>query len=153
MRWRPGFVATTAVAILVTCAVAPAAPAAQPRRALVVFVDANPRDVLERDGPGPPVDAVLRLLGGEARLRTGLWSSALGRYQRQQVLLDISQGTRQPTALYSTVDEDGDGEHDDLRFDSRMRSFENWTAFRDRARDVSRTIRPGLLAGTVPGGA
>src|SRR5687767_12007867 len=125
MRWRPGLVTTTAVAILVACAAAPAAPAAEVRRAVVVFVDANPRDVLmrERDNSGPPVDAVLRLLGREPSLRTGLWSASLGRFQRQQVLLDISQGTRQPTTLYSSVDEDGDDEHDDLRFDARRRRF------------------------------
>jgi hypothetical protein len=154
--WHARLLGMLAVGGIVAAGVAaPAAPAAETRSAIVVFVDANPRDVLmrERDNPGPPADAVLRLLGREPSLRTGLWSASLGRYQRQQVLLDISQGTRQPTTLYSSIDEDGDGEHDDLRFDARARSFENWAPFRDRARDVSQTIRPGLLAGTVPGGA
>ena len=49
--------------------------------------------------------------------------------------------------LYSDVDEDDDGELDDLRFDADAQAFSNWQTFRGRARDVSRTLRPGLLAG------
>jgi hypothetical protein len=127
-----------------------------PRRAIVAFYAANPQDVLvaqPRGEPGPPTDSLLGMLGDEAALRPGLWSSSQGRYQRQQVLLDISQGTRQPTGLYADVDQNGDGELDPLRFDAAKRSFANWQPFRARARDVSSTIRPGLLAGSVPGGA
>ena len=68
-------------------------------------------------------------------------------------MLDVSQGTRQPSGLYGGVDENDDGQLDDLRLDRAAGSFVNWQPFRDRAHDVSRTIRPGLLAGSVPGGA
>jgi len=156
MRWRASLLAMAAVgAMLAACGFAAAAPAAEQRRALLVLIDANPRDILlrERGDPGPPVDGVLRFFGEQPGLRTGLWSASQGRYQRQQVLLDVSQGSRQPTALYSDVDEDADDQHDDLRFDADTRSFENWAAFRRRALDVSQTIRPGLLAASVPGGA
>jgi hypothetical protein len=143
------------VSALAAPAPAAPAPAAPARRVIVAFVDASPRGVLVRPPGvrGRPVDALLRMLGAEPGLRTGLWSSSQGSYQRQQVLLDISQGARQPTGLYGAVDEDGDGELDNLRLDVARRSFGSWPAFRRRARDVSLTLRPGLLAGSVPGGA
>ena len=71
---------------------------------------------------------MLRFFADQPRLRTGLWSSSQGGYRRQQVLLDVSQGARQPGGLYADVDEDGDGELDDLRFDPRTRSFADWAA-------------------------
>jgi hypothetical protein len=125
------------------------------RRAIVAFYAADPQDVLvyPAQDDEPPIDGMLRLLGSETGVRAGLWSSAQGGYARQQVLLDISQGTRQPTGLYSDVDEDGDDELDELRFDLASRAFANWEPFRARATDVSRTLRPGLLGGSVPGGA
>ncbi len=126
------------------------------RHAILAFYAAGPRDVLKpaaNDLTGPPQDALLRFLDGQPTLRAGLWSSAQGSFQRQQVLLDISQGGRQPTGLYSDVDADLDGELDNLRFDARARSFVNWQPFHRRAADVSTTLRPGLLGGSVPGGA
>ena len=51
------------------------------------------------------------------------------------------------------VDQDGDGELDNLRLDARARAFSNWQPFRRRAHDVSTTLRPGLLGAAVPGGA
>ncbi len=144
---------------LVLCAVAPApavAGAAQPRRAILAFYAADPQDVLVAPAAGdsgPPHDAMLEFLGALPGLRAGLWSSTQGGYQRQQVLLDISQGARQPPGLYGAVDANGDGEHDDLRFDAAAGAFSNWDAFRARALDVSTTLRPGLLGASVPGGA
>ncbi|MDX6683672.1 MAG: hypothetical protein QOG94_3711, partial [Solirubrobacteraceae bacterium] len=110
---RPA-VSAPAVSALAAPAPAAPAPAAPARRVIVAFVDASPRDVLVRPpgSRGRPVDALLRMLGTEPGLRAGLWSSSQGSYQRQQVLLDISQGARQPTGLYGAVDEDGDGELD-----------------------------------------
>lgn len=132
-----------------------AAQAADSRRAIVAFYTANPQDVLAypAEGDRSPRDSLLRFLAGEPNLRAGLWSSTQSAYQRQQVLLDVSQGTRQPGGLYPAVDADGDGELDGLRLDIATRSFTNWSAFRKRALDVSGTLRPGLLGAAVPGGA
>ena len=143
-------------AVAALAAAATPAPAATSRgqpRAILAFYAADPQDVLVRPADGGLADSFLRFLGEQSRLRTGLWSSTQGSYQRQQILLDISQGTRQPTGLYSDVDEDGDRELDNLRFDARGRAFSNWQPFRRRAHDVSTTLRPGLLGGSVPGGA
>lgn len=123
-------------------------------RAILAFYAADPQDVLVRSPDDPqPRDTALRFFDDALGLRTGLWSAAQGRYDRQQALLDISQGARQPLGLYADVDADADGELDALRFDVRRRSFTNWSPFRARARDVSQTLRPGLLGDSVPGGA
>jgi hypothetical protein len=93
--------------VAAVAALAPApAPAAPPRRAIVAFYDASPRDVLVHPpgARGRPLGSLLRMLGAEPGLRAGLWSSSQGSYQRQQVLLDVSQGARQPTGLYGDVD-------------------------------------------------
>jgi hypothetical protein len=154
------------VSALAACAVACVAAAFGPAAAatagnveqsgaIVVFYAADPSDVVaqHRGGSaGVVADSLLSFLGEERRLRVGLWSSTQGSYQRQQILLDISQGTRQPTGLYSRVDEDGDDELDNLNFDARARTLSSWQPFRRRAHDVSTTLRPGLLGGSVPGG-
>ena len=149
--------ALACAAAALACASPAPAPArastAGERHAILAFYAADPQDVLVRRAGGGLEDAFLRFLGHQPRLRTGLWSSTQGSYQRQQILLDISQGTRQPTGLYSDVDEDRDGELDNLRFDARAHAFSNWQPFRRRAHDVSTTLRPGLLAGSMPGGA
>ncbi len=145
-----------AIAALVSVPAPAAASAPPPRHAILALYAAGPREVLvpaAGDPHGAVHDALLRFLDRQPRLRAGLWSSAQGSFQRQQVLLDISQGTRQPTGLYADVDEDRDGELDNLRFDALARSFTNWAPFRRRAADVSTTLRPGLLGGSVPGGA
>jgi len=129
-----------------------AAAAASPSRAILAFYSADPQDVLVRAAGGGLDDSLLRFLGDQPRLRAGLWSSTQGSYQRQQILLDVSQGTRQPTGLYSDVDEDGDGELDNLRLHARLRVFDNWLPFRRRARAVSTTLRPGLLGEFLPPG-
>ncbi len=137
-------------------ALAPAAAvAADERRAILVYYTADPQDVVVRP-PEPGAmrqDSLLRYFEDEPALRAGLWSSIQGNYSAQQALLDVAQGTRQSTGLYGGIDQDDDGRIDDLRFDAGTRTFVNWRPFRVRARDVSRTIRPGLLAGSVPGGA
>lgn len=126
--------------------------AQRPPRAILAVVAVDRGDILAVED-GPPTDLLLRFLGAEPGLRAGLWSSAQSRYDSQQALLDISQGARQPASLHAQVDADSDGELDSLRFALARRSFANWRAFHDRARDVSQTLRPGLLAASVPGGA
>ena len=128
------------------------ASAQRPPHAILAVVAADPGDILLASD-GPPTDLLLRFLGAVPALRAGLWSSAQSRYARQQALLDISQGARQPATLHADVDADADGELDSLRFELARRSFANWRPFRARARDVSQTLRPGLLAASVPRGA
>ena len=154
-RRAAGLLASLALALAVA-ALAPApAGAADGRRVILAFYDANPQQIIVR--PQRPdaerEDTLLRFFDDQPSLSTGLWSSVHGSYNAQQAVLDVSQGTRQPSNLYGAVDEDDDGQLDSLRLDRAAGSFVNWQHFRDRARDVSRTIRPGLLAGSVPGGA
>jgi hypothetical protein len=133
----------------------PAVASADQRRVILVCYTANPQDVLVLPPPGggAPKDGLLAFFESQPGLKTGLWSSVQGTYAEQQSLLDVSQGTRQSTGLYAKLDDNGDKLLDDLHFDVASRSFTNWAPFRSRARDVSLTIRPGLLAGSVPGGA
>ncbi len=108
--------------------------------------DAN----LAHTGEGePPRDRILEYLATVPSLATGLYSSATGSYERAQVLLDMSQGTRQPSSLYDpteapllSVPQSGDGA-----------AVTGWAEARRRAHAASVTLRPGLLAGSIPGGA
>jgi hypothetical protein len=150
-----GFLALWALALACLGSAASAAGAAGERHVILACYTANPQDVIV-DPPGddtPREDALLHYFQREPGLSAGLWSSVHGVYSAQQSLLDVSQGTRQPSGLYGAVDVNNDDRIDDLHFDSATRSFTNWGAFRQRAHDVSRTIRPGLLAGSIPGGA
>jgi hypothetical protein len=81
-------------------------------------------------------------------MAVGLMSAIQSDYARQQALLDISQGSRQPGSLYP-------GNPPVLRTvpDGAGATIGGWEAARRRARDVSVTLRPGTLAGAVPGGA
>ena len=153
-RRAAGPLAVLALALAVV-ALAPApAGAADDRRVILAFYEANPQQVVVK-APGPDSereDTLLRFFDDEPSLSAGLWSSVHGSYNAQQAVLDVSQGTRQPSGLYGGVDENDDSQLDDLRLDLATGTFTNWQLFRDRAHDVSRTIRPGLLAGSVPGG-
>jgi hypothetical protein len=149
-----GLLSSCALACAIVALAAPAAGAANDRRAIIACYNANPQDVFVRPVlKDPPVDSLLTYFDDSPTLTTGLWSSVQGTYTEQQSLLDVSQGTRQSTGLYAKVDLNGDDQTDDLRFDAATQTFANWAPFRSRARDVSLTIRPGLLAGSVPGGA
>ena len=151
-RRAAGLLASLALAVI---ALAPApAGAAGERSVILAFYEANPQQVVLRapGRDGKRQDTLLRFFDDEPSLSAGLWSSVHGVYNAQQSVLDVSQGTRQPSGLYGRVDEDDDGLIDMLRLDRATRSFVNWQQFRDRAHAVSRTIRPGLFAGSVPGG-
>ncbi len=154
-RCAAGLLASWALALAVVAPDPASAGAAGERRVMLAFYAASPQQVVVQP-PGPDTereDTLLRLFADEPSLSGGLWSSVHGSYNAQQAVLDVSQGTRQPSGLYGGVDEDDDAQLDELRFDRATGSFVNWQQFRDRALDVSRTIRPGLLASSVPGGA
>ncbi|MEJ7583212.1 MAG: hypothetical protein WKF43_03815 [Acidimicrobiales bacterium] len=95
-----------------------------------------------------PHDIFLRRLERHSGLAIGFYSSSNGAYDRRQVLLDMTQGSRQVGSLYEPQDPpllravpSGSGA-----------IVQGWDGARRRAERVSVTLRPGLLAGTVPGG-
>lgn len=150
--FRPRRVASAcALALLAAVALlAPATAAAQdePRRAIVAFWTATPEDNLDLSGPEKPHEPRDRFLRSLERpgLALGLWSSALGDYRVQQVLLDVSQGTRHTLSLYSPRDPLP------MTLNPVTGRISNWEATSRRARAVSTTLIPGLLAQSIPGG-
>jgi hypothetical protein len=152
--FRPGRVASLcALAALaaVLLAAVPATAGAQDsqRRVVVAFYTAYPTDVLAFAGkskPYEPQDTFLRFLGSKRQLQLGLWSTIQGEYTQPQAALDVTQGTRQSTALYTPR------KLFNLDFDEKTSSFPDWSMISKRAKDVSVTIKPGLLAGSIPGG-
>jgi hypothetical protein len=94
-----------------------------------------------------PHDLFLRDLARDPRLSLGLLSSVQGDYSEEQALLDISQGTRQPSSLYSPRNPYP------LRLDTATSTILDWRRTVRRAHKVSITLKPGLLASSIPGGA
>ena len=145
--------ALCALAGLLAGALAAAPAVAQePRTAILAVWQAGPRDNLVfagPDGPDEPQDLFLRHLGANPRLSLGLMASIQGDYNQEQALLDITQGTRQSTFIYEPRD------IVPLSFQARGGGgrLSGWEADVRRAATVSTTLRPGLLASTIPGGA
>jgi hypothetical protein len=135
MRLACAAVAAAAVAL---AAGAATASADQPRVVIAVV-------------PGPsaasPASASLAELFADPTLTSfGLLSSAVGNYDRQQTLLDITQSARVPAIDYSprdlpqlSVKSDG--------------AVADWATILKRAESAHATLEPGLLASEVPGGA
>jgi hypothetical protein len=136
-------------ALLVCTAPARAGAAARPTAVVVVWTeDPSANLVFVHDSAKEPHDRLLRTLDAQRGMAAGLMSSIQSDYTRQQALLDISQGSRQPGSLYP-------GNPPELRTvpDGTGATIGGWDSARRRARDVSVTLRPGTLAGAVPGGA
>ena len=146
-----GVVVTVVVVGLGPVTVAPAGgQAGSGSRAVVVaLLPTDPADALRPAPPEGPdlTDTVLRTLA-EDGFSVALTSTAQGRYDRRQSLLDMTQGTRVSPALYGS-----DPPAPALREHAGRWAFEDWTSVARRARDASTTVEPGLLAGSVPGGA
>jgi hypothetical protein len=111
---------------------AQAAGIAPRRSALLVFVPAGESQ-----------------LAGVSGLSVGIMSAGQGRYSQAQLALDISQGARVATSAYPhptpprmTLVQRGAGG-----------SIEGWSGARRRAEEAPQLLRPGLLAGEIPGGA
>jgi len=145
------------VALLCTLAAlagAAALPAAAAARTSVVlaFWSATPQQNLNFDkgkDTYEPKDTFLRELEARHGMSIGFFSAIQGDYNQQQAFLDISQGSRQSNALYQprdpvplTVQPAGGGA-----------TIKDWDLARKRAKKVSVTIRPGLLASQIRGGA
>jgi hypothetical protein len=79
-------------------------------------------------------------------LSPGLYSATQGSYSREQSLLDISQGARVSRSLYDPEATPA------VSLDRRGRLL-GWRAILERASTAPQTIEPGLLAGSIPGGA
>ncbi|HVE67808.1 MAG TPA: hypothetical protein VNB64_04430 [Solirubrobacteraceae bacterium] len=107
-----------------------------PPRALLVFV------------PGQ-VAPLLQAFEDRPSLGIGLVSATQGNYSDDQALLDISSGIRVSPTAYGPALPEG------LRLVARGRGgvIAGWDAAVDRARDAPASIRPGLLASSIPGGA
>jgi hypothetical protein len=152
--FRPGrcaaLCALAAVAALLLASAPSSAGAQDASRRVVIALDtAYPTDVLAfagKEKPYEPQDTFLRFLGSKPQLQLGLWSTIQGEYTQPQALLDVTQGTRQSTALYTPR------KLYTLRFDPATSSFPDWAEIARRAKRVSVTIKPGLLAGSIPGG-
>ena len=114
---------------------------------MIAVVSDAPEDVLvaTKSRPETPEDRLLRELR-DAGFAAGLLSTAQGEYVQGQAFVDITQGTRQPLAVYGrplvlgTISPHSSG-----------LVVDQWQAVVERARQASVTLRPGLLAESVGG--
>jgi len=131
-----------ALALLLAAPAAPAAPArADDPRVVLAFLpqggDDNPKPVLDR-------------LDARTRFAVGLVSATQGQSSPEQMVLDLSSGSRTSRAVYEPVDPPqielvvgGDGSGFIFR----------WGEALDRAASAPAEIMPGLLAEQIPDGA
>lgn len=112
---------------------APAPAAAAPRHAVIAFLPGS------RDG-------VLRALDARPSLGLGLAGATQGRYSPGQALLDLTSGSRTAPAAFAPGAVPGLG----LGPGGRVAG---WAGAVRRAASARAEIRPGLLAGSIPGGA
>jgi hypothetical protein len=95
------------------------------------------------------VPAGERELAAVPGLSVGMMSASQGSYSPTQLLLDISQGARIASSAYPH----GEPPRLTLRPLDGGAAIDGWQAARRRARAAPQVLRPGLLAGAVPGGA
>jgi len=123
-------------------------------RVLIVFLPGQIKKVpsLGAIGTAPRGEAkrtVTEKLADRSQLSIGLSSPVQGRYRAAQALLDITQGTRISLSSY-------DPELPPpllLVPDQRGAYFRGWIEINKRASDAPAEIEPGLLAGSIGGGA
>src|SRR4051812_6509880 len=125
-RMRMRAAGALACALAVSCGAAPAH--ARPQ-AVIAFLPPGP-------GETRPLVEELAARG----MAIGLTSPTVGGFKRRQMGLDMSQGTRIPTRLYS-------GPIGSLR--PRGGHLEGWDLALKRARDAPGDLVPGLLASTI----
>jgi hypothetical protein len=96
-------------------------------------------------GGTPPRTAVLaivpageRALAGAPGMSVGVLSAIQGTYSSEQLMLDIGQGARVASSAYDSP---------------QPPQIADWPAVLARAKAAPQTLRPGLLASSVPGGA
>lgn len=119
-----------------------------PERVLLAVSADGPGETVSINAEGDTHDRLLRELE-QRKLAIALLSTSQGEYDRQKALIDISQGARQPLSLYAPDPKPlaliktppGGGR------------ISGWSDTVRRAQDVSATLRPGLLAQSIPSGA
>jgi hypothetical protein len=124
-------------------AAAPAVAKEQPR-VVIAFLP------LELEAPpGSDRPSVLDLIDGHPELALGMTSATQSGYSPQQALLDLTAGTRTSRGTYDPH------EPPDLSLlpIDRYGLIVNWLAAVARADSAPADIVPGLLAGSIPGGA
>ncbi len=149
-RLLPSLLAALALASALTAAPAAAKDAADASTgrptALIALLPVD----LEPPPPGVKRPAVLDLINGHPELALGMLSATQSGYTPQQALLDLTAGTRtsrgtyhphEPPELSLLPIEDGSG------------LIVNWLAAVSRAESAPADIVPGLLAGSIAGGA
>jgi hypothetical protein len=98
-----------------------------------------------------PSDAIERELASIRGLSIGIMSATQGTYTTDQMLLDMTQGAR---VAYSSYSPSGPPELDSLYFSPPPSAhIPSWPAVLKRARGAPQLLEPGLLAGSIPGGA
>lgn len=131
---------------LVAAAPASAAPADDRTTALIALLPVD----LEQPPPGVVRPTVASLIDGHPELALGMLSATQSGYSPEQSLLDIGAGTRTSRGTYSPTDPP---EMSLLPTTGGSGLIVNWLAAVARADSAPADIVPGLLAGSVPGGA
>ena len=128
------------------------APAAGRPTALIALLPVD----LEQPPPGVLRPSVADLIDGHPELALGMLSATQSGYSPQQALLDITAGTRTSRGTYSPHEPP---EMSLLPIPSPVPDgaasglIVNWLAAVARAESAPADIVPGLLAGTIAGGA
>ena len=123
---------------LASPAASPAADREAGKTAYLVFVPSAGDRGFDR--------SLLRAFGRIPGLSPGLYSATQGSYSREQALLDVSQGARVSRSLYDPEETPAV----ELEPSGVLRK---WDAVLKRAETAPQTIEPGLMAGSIPGGA
>lgn len=124
---------------------APAAASAPARTTALIAL--LPVELSPPPGVQPP--SPLNLLDGHPQLALGMVSATQSGYSPQQALLDVTAGTRTSRGTYHPQDPPVMS----LLPTGRSGLIVNWLAAVARADNAPADIVPGLLAGSVPGGA
>jgi hypothetical protein len=118
-------------------------------RVLLVFLPARDLDPDEPPSDLSPREILLTRLDRRPQLSLGLVGATQGRYSQAQALLDITQGTRTSVVAYNPKDPP-EMELVRLGDEAYFAGFDDAVVRADRA---PAEIYPGLLGGSIPGGA
>jgi hypothetical protein len=114
---------------------------------------AESRVLLALTAPRDPTAAgqaeLLRALAARPDLSIGLLGATQSGYSPEQAVLDVSQGARTSSSTYRPRHVPPFG----LHLAGGAGSIDGWDAIAKRGEGAPQTIRPGLLAASVPGGA
>lgn len=147
-----------ACALMAAPAAATAASQDAPPTARSALIALLPVD-LEQPPPGVQRPSIAALIDGHPELALGMLSATQSGYSPQQALLDMTSGTRTSRGTYDP------SEPPDMSLltipasDPASRGgfpsglIVNWVAAVSRAESAPADVVPGLLAGSIPGGA